>query len=136
MKLLDEITEITGRTLAARSVIRPDWPLVQNERASTVICIELIAQAVDALDKFERNPAGPPSIGLLVGVKDSVLEQAEMPVGAEVRTNVEKVSGLGSYGVFSGRVSLEGVAVASAELQVFRPSSDELAALLRGGGLE
>jgi predicted hotdog family 3-hydroxylacyl-ACP dehydratase len=71
MRLIDWVKGPTQNGLQAETTVTEAWPLNRDGRVSSLICIELVAQAVSALSTWRRGEGVKPRVGLLVGIKEA-----------------------------------------------------------------
>lgn len=105
MKLLDRVVNPGHSGLQAEATVAGSWPLTRDGSASSLLCIELVAQAISALSTWRRGEGARPRPGLLVGIKDARFFAGSLPIGTRVDIHVEELYHLGDYAVFMGRVT-------------------------------
>jgi predicted hotdog family 3-hydroxylacyl-ACP dehydratase len=135
MKLIDRIVAIDTekRRLTAHTRARGNWPLADDGRIDTVICIELIAQTMGLRHGWESlGGDGPKQAGFLVGVKEAHILKPDIPVGAGLDIQVEHQYGGNDFVVYSGEVFMNGERICQAVIQVVDPGDDLLDELLVG----
>jgi len=134
MKLLDRVVNPGPNGLQAETTVAESWPLARNGSVSSLLCIELVAQAVSALSTWRRGEGAIPRPGLLVGIKDAQLFCCTLPIGARISIHVEELYHLGNYAVFTGQVTSGSALLCTATLQVIEPEEEGFLHLLRARG--
>ena len=129
MKLVQRILEPGDSGLTAEARVEEDWPLCVEGNVSSLLCVELIAQSMCALSTWRRGAGAEPRIGLLVGVKDVQFSAATIPVGKRLTIRVDKVSVIGNYALYAGKVSAGPVTFCRAVIQALEPEKELLDAL-------
>ena len=126
MKLIERIISPDQKGLRAETTVRKVWPLYERGAVSSIICVELIAQSVSAFATWLRGPISIPRIGLLVGVKRAEFSTATIPIDIDLTIKVEKITRVGSYGVFEGEVAAGPTSICKALIQVIDPDENIL----------
>jgi len=124
MKLLDRVVNPVHKELQAETTVAESWPLAKDGSVSSVLCIELVAQAISALSTWRRGEGARPRPGLLVGIKEAQFFAGRLPIGTKVNIHVEELSHLGNYAVFMGRVSSGSALLCTTTLQVMEPEGE------------
>jgi len=125
MKLLDRVVNPGPKGLEAETTVAQSWPLASGGSVSSLLCIELVAQAVSALSTWRKGEGARPQPGLLVGIKDAEFFTASLPVGARVNIHVEELYHLGNYAVFTGQVTSGSTLLCTGVLQVMEPEEED-----------
>jgi predicted hotdog family 3-hydroxylacyl-ACP dehydratase len=125
MKLLDRVVNPVLKELQAEATVAESWPLARHGSASSLLCIELVAQAISALSTWRRGEGARPRPGLLVGIKEAQFFAGSLTVGTRVNIHVEELYHLGNYAVFMGRVSSGSALLCTATLQVMEPEGED-----------
>ena len=134
MKLLDQALNPAHKELQAEATVTESWPLARDGSVSSLLCIELVAQAVCALATWRRGEGARPRPGLLVGIKDAQIFAGSLAFGTRVNIRVEEVYHLGNYAVFTGRVTSGADLLCTATLQVMEPEEEGFLNNLRVSG--
>jgi predicted hotdog family 3-hydroxylacyl-ACP dehydratase len=124
MKLLDRVVNPGPKGLEAETTVAQSWPLARGGSVSSLICIELVAQAVSALATWRRGEGSTPRPGLLVGIKDAEFFTGSLLFGIIVNIHVEELYHLGNYAVFMGRVTSGPDLICTTTLQVMEPEEE------------
>ena len=136
MKLIDEILSLDdeSRSLRAKTTVRDKWPLCDHGAADSMLCVELIAQAVGCRHGWEQHQAKKerPEVGFLVGIKTARFQTPRIPVGRELEVEVTHQYGIKEYAAYSGAVLDGDDVLCEAVVQVLSPTGDEMAAVLSG----
>ncbi|MEW6264809.1 MAG: hypothetical protein AB1641_17180 [Thermodesulfobacteriota bacterium] len=125
MLLLERIVSLDDRKVVAGAVTSAGWPLVDNGRISSLLCLELMAQTVGLIMGWNRRSKGRPRMGFLVGIKSASLHQPHLPTGRELVISAEVLSSHGGLGTFQARVLADREPLAEAVLQVYDPETAE-----------
>ena len=131
MRLLEWVKTPAWKGLQAETTVKESWPLNRDGAVSSLICIELVAQATSAMSTWRRGRGARPRIGLLVGVKAAEFFTSSFPVGTELTVNVEELYHVGNYAVFKGQVISGSTIFCAAMLQVMEPEGDDVLDVLR-----
>jgi predicted hotdog family 3-hydroxylacyl-ACP dehydratase len=134
MKLLDRVVNPVQKELQAETTVTESWPLARDGSVSSLLCIELVAQAVSALSTWRKGKGAKPRPGLLVGIKEAQFFAGSLPIGTRVNIHVEELYHLGNYAVFMGRVSSGSALLCSTTLQVMEPEGDGFLSFLSARG--
>ncbi len=134
MKLLERVVNPAHKELQAETTVTESWPLARDGSVSSLLCIELVAQAVSALATWRRGGGARPRPGLLVGIKDAQLFAAALLFGTRVNIHVEELYHLGNYAVFTGRVTSGSYLLCTTTVQVMEPEEEGFLNLLRAQG--
>jgi len=130
MRLIDWVKNPTQKGLQAETSVTETWPLDGNGGVSSIICIELVAQAVSALSTWRRGEGAKPRVGLLVGIKEADLPYSSIPVTTRLSVQIEELYHVGDYAVFKGRVSSESALFCKAVIQVLEPEEETLSSFM------
>jgi len=130
MKLIDWVRGPTQKSLQAETTVTEAWPLNKNGKVSSVISVELVAQAICALSTWRRGEGARPRIGLLVGVKEAEFSYSSIPVMTKLFIQIEELYHVGDYAVFQGKVSSESTLFCKATIQVMEPGDEVLSNLI------
>jgi predicted hotdog family 3-hydroxylacyl-ACP dehydratase len=134
MKLLDRVVNPAHKELQAETTVTESWPLARDGSVSSLLCIELVAQAVSALATWRRGEGARPRPGLLVGIKDAQLLAGTLLFGTRVNIHVEELYHLGNYAVFTGRVTSGSDLLCTTTVQVMEPEEEGFSNLLKARG--
>jgi len=134
MKLLDRVVNPAHKELQAETTVTESWPLARDGSVSSLLCIELVAQAVSALATWRRGEGARPRPGLLVGIKDAQLLAGTLLFGTRVNIHVEELYHLGNYAVFTGRVTSGSDLLCATTVQVMEPEEEGFLSFLRARG--
>jgi len=134
MRLIDWVKEPTQNGLRAETTVTEAWPLNADGRVSSVICVELVAQAVSALSTWRRGEGAKPRVGLLVGVKEAEFSYSSISVMTRLFIQIDELYHVGSYAVFRGKVSSESAIFCKTVIQVMEPKEKTLSNLITSQG--
>ena len=131
MKLLDRIVNPAPKELQAETTVAESWPLAKDGSVSSLLCIELVAQAISALSTWRKGEGTSPRPGLLVGIKEAQFFAGSLQIGTRVTVHVEELYHVGGYAVFMGRVTSGSALFCTTTLQVMEPEGDDFPDFLR-----
>ncbi|MEM1413595.1 MAG: hypothetical protein AAGH15_01780 [Myxococcota bacterium] len=121
MRLIGGIVEVDGPRIECTASIGEDHILRAPERegVSSLVVIELIAQAAAALLVFHaRRQGGGATQGFLVGARRLRFAVPELAVGDELRVFAEESFSQGPIAQFVGRIERGGEAIAEGTISV------------------
>jgi predicted hotdog family 3-hydroxylacyl-ACP dehydratase len=130
MKLIDRVKNPTQVGLQAETIVTEAWPLTSDGRVSSIISIELVAQAVAALSTWRRGKGAGPKIGLLVGVKEAAFPCSTIPVMTKLDVQINELYHVGDYAVFKGKVYSGSVSFCETVIQVLEPEEETMSSLM------
>ena len=130
MRLIDWVKGPTQKGLQAETTVTETWPLNTDGRVSSLICIELVAQAVSALSTWRRGEGAKPRVGLLVGVKEAEFSYFTIPVTTKLFIQIDELYHVGDYAVFKGKVNSESASFCETVIQVMEPEEGVLRTLI------
>ena len=130
MRLIDWVKRPTQNGLQAETTVMEVWPLNTDGRVSSLICIELVAQAVSALSTWRRGEGARPRVGLLVGVKEAEFSYSSVPVMTRLTIQIDELYHVGGYAVFQGKVSSDLAFFCKIIIQVMEPEEEILSNLV------
>lgn len=129
MRLIDWVRRPTQNGLQAETTVTEAWPLYNNGEVSSIVCIELVAQAISALSTWRRGEGAGPRVGLLVGIKEAEFSKSSVPVGTRLNININELSHVGDYAVFEGKVRSDLDSFCKIIIQVMEPDEEILSNL-------
>lgn len=121
MRLIDRVMKPTQNGLQAETIVTEEWPLYNDGEVSSIICIELAAQAISALSTWRRGEGAGPRVGLLVGIKEAEFSRSSVPVGTKLHIEIKELSHVGDYAVFEGKVRSDSDSFCKSIIQVMEP---------------
>ncbi len=123
MKLVGDVLDFSdGWGLVAARLERSNQFVKPNGEAEKIVAIELIAQAVAAvngLDSFEEDK--PPSMGYLVSV-DKAAFHAAIPSDEDLVMEVKRDCRIGEFQIFNGQLRCGDKLLAEVAVKVWSPS--------------
>lgn len=132
MTLLDRLVEYSPQRSVATVTIRSDSPFAERDGVPAWVGVEYMAQTIAAHAGYEARLRGePPAIGFLLGTRSYVSEVGAFPLGSTLTISVEPVVTESRLGAFQCAIECDGV-VATAVVNTYRPSPEELTVLCRG----
>jgi 1-acyl-sn-glycerol-3-phosphate acyltransferase len=126
MKLIDWVKRPAQNSLQAETTVTEAWPLNNDGKVDSIICVELVAQTVSALSTWRRGEGAKPRVGLLVGIKEVEFSDPSIPVRTRLLIQVEELYHVGDYAVFQGVVSSELSLYCKINIQVIEPGEEVL----------
>jgi predicted hotdog family 3-hydroxylacyl-ACP dehydratase len=132
MKLIDWVKNPTQNSLQAETTVREAWPLNDAGDVNSIICVELVAQAVSALSTWRRGEGAKPRIGLLAGIKEAAFFYPAIPVTTRLTIRIEELYHVGDYAVFHGEVSSNSAVFCKTVIQAIEPEEDILSKFKTG----
>jgi predicted hotdog family 3-hydroxylacyl-ACP dehydratase len=136
MSLLDRVVAVEGERLLAEVVVPAEGLFTDSqgpgEGVGAWVGLEYMAQAVAAWAGWQGRQAGQaPRIGFLLGTRRYRCSVARFMPGQRLQVEVaRRYQADNGLGQFEGRVSADGVELASAQLTVFGP--DDPTSFLQG----
>lgn len=130
MRLIEWVKNPTQNGLQAETIVTEAWPLNRDGRVSSLICIELVAQAISALSTWRRGEEARPRVGLLVGIKEAEFLYSSIPVMTRLTIQIDELYHVGDYAVFQGKVSSELAFFCKSIIQVMEPEEETLSNLM------
>ncbi len=129
MRLLEWVRRPIEKTMQAETTVNPNWPLHRDGMVSSVISIELVAQAIAALRTWRAGEGAGERLGFLVGVKEADFSSSSFPVGNRLFIQIAELYHLGEYAVYEGQVSSESDFFCKTTIQVMEPGEEVLSNL-------
>ena len=128
MRLLDRMIEISAEGAVAETIVRDNNPLFVPGRGLPAYAgLEMMAQAIAAIDGIKRNMDGlPPKIGFLLGCRRYSVRCADFEEGSRLRVAAKMVFSDGE--MFSFECSIDGedgVQIARANMNVYAPTNPQ-----------
>jgi len=131
MRLLEWVINPARKGLQAETTVTESWPLNRDGSVSSLLCIELVAQAISALSTWRRGEGARPRVGLLVGIKEAEFFTLSLPLGTGLTIHVEELYHVGNYAVFKGQVMSGSVLFCTTTIQVMESEGDDFPDFLR-----
>jgi len=130
MRLIDGVKRPTQKGLQAETTVTEAWPLNRDGSVSSLICVELVAQAICALSTWRRGDGARPRVGLLVGIKEAEFSYSGIPVATRLFIQIDQLYNVGAYAVFQGKVSSDLALFCKTIVQVMEPEEEGLSNLI------
>jgi predicted hotdog family 3-hydroxylacyl-ACP dehydratase len=130
MRLIDWVKGPTQSGLQAETTVTETWPLSKDGKVSSLVCIELVAQAVSALSTWRRGEGAKPRVGLLVGIKEAEFSSSSIPVMTRLFIQIDELYHVGDYAVFQGEVRSDSALFSKVIIQVIEPEEETLSDLI------
>ena len=131
MRLLEWVINPARKGLQAETTVTESWPLNRDGFVSSLLCIELVAQAISALSTWRRGEEARPRVGLLVGIKEAEFFTLSFPLGTGLTIHVEELYHVGNYAVFKGQVISGSALFCTTIIQAMEPEGDDFPDFLR-----
>ena len=130
MRLIEWVKKPAHNSFQAETTVTGAWPLNRDGTVSSLICVELVAQAISALSTWRRGEGVRPRIGLLVGIKEAEFANLSIPVKTRLFIQIDELYHIGDYGVFQGVVNSESASFSKIIVQVMEPEEEALSNLM------
>jgi len=130
MRLIDGVKRPTQKGLQAETTVTEAWPLNRDGSVSSLICVELVAQAICALSTWRRGDGARPRVGLLVGIKEAEFSYSGIPVATRLFIQIDQLYNVGAYAVFQGKVRSDLALFCKTVVQVMEPEEEGLSNLI------
>ena len=132
MTLIERLTEYSAQRSVATVTITHRSRFVEAAGVPAWVGLEYMAQTIAAHAGYEGLLRGqPPAIGFLLGTRAYRTDIGVFPLGATLTISVEPLVTDAKLGAFQCAIATDRV-VATAVVNTYQPSVDELAAV-RGG---
>lgn len=132
MTLIERLTEYSARRSIATVTITPHSRFVEPGGVPAWVGLEYMAQAIAAHAGYEGRLRGePPRIGFLLGTRAYRSDVGVFPLGATLTISVEPLVTDARLAAFQCAIATDRV-VATAVVNTYQPTPDELAAARRG----
>ncbi|MGO2342614.1 hotdog family protein [Vibrio litoralis] len=132
MILVDKLIAVDQQSIHTQVMIKAD-ELFFNQESQSVpgyVGIEYMAQSIAAWSGFQAWQQGePPAIGFLLGSRRYQSECSEFPLGETLDIYAEQVMENNGMAVFQCRIEVQAKTLASAQLNAFVPSPEQLNAM-------
>jgi predicted hotdog family 3-hydroxylacyl-ACP dehydratase len=129
MTVVDRLVSYTPARSVVAAVVNERSMFFDRTGVPAWAGIEYMSQAVAAHAGFESRLRGePPAVGFILGTRAYESFVLEFPNGCTLTIGVEPQPSEGGFGAFSCAIETDRV-VATAVINVYRPSEDELARL-------
>lgn len=132
MRLLEWVKRPKEKGLQAETTVSDRWPLHRDGKVSSLIAVELVAQAIAALNTLRRGVEAGVRLGLLVGIKEAEFFYPHIPVGTRLQIQITELYHVGDYAVFEGQVTSELEPFCKTIIQVMEPEEEILSKLKAG----
>jgi predicted hotdog family 3-hydroxylacyl-ACP dehydratase len=131
MTLIERLTEYSPRRSVATVTVTPRSRFVDGGGVPAWVGIEYMAQTIAAHAGYEGRLRGvPPAIGFLLGTRAYRTDIGVFPLGVTLTISVEPLLSDAKLGAFQCAIATDRV-VATAVVNTYQPSADELAAVHR-----
>lgn len=132
MILVDKLIAVDQQSIHTQVSIKADELFFNAESQSVpgYVGIEYMAQSIAAWSGFQAKQKGePPSVGFLLGSRRYHSECSGFPLGETLDIYAEQVMESNGMAVFQCRIETQGETLASAQLNAFVPSPEQLNAM-------
>lgn len=129
MVLLDRVASWDGKTVVVHATLRRRHGFVGEDGvASALVCIEYMAQAIGCAEGLKRREQDGEAItvGLLLGTREMKLDIDELVAGDELVVRATHGFSSARLASYSCEVRRGDQRIASADLNVFAGSAEEL----------
>lgn len=126
MSLLEWVKRPAEKTLQAEATVKAEWPLHRRGMVNSLICIELVAQAIAALRTWSIGKGALARLGFVVGIKEADFSTSGFPVGTRLFIDIAESYHVGEYAVYEGRVNSGADFNCRITLQAMEPKEEVL----------
>ncbi len=130
MRLLEWVRRPKGKTLQGETTVKADWPLHRDGMVSSILCIELVAQAIAALRTWSGGEGAIARLGFVVGIKEAEFSTPKVPVGTRLFIDIAESYNVGEYAVYEGRVKSASGFTGKITIQAMEPKEGDLPDLM------
>lgn len=124
MLLLDRAEAFSALCAVAIAEIRPGHPLGGKDGVPAHVGIELMAQTCGAhVGALAQESGEAVRLGFLLGSRDYACKVTCFPYGTDLRIEVTSVFSEDGMAVYACRIDIDGVAVATANLNLYQPNN-------------
>ncbi len=136
MRLLEWVRRPIEKTLQAEATVNANWPLHRDGMVSSLICIELVAQAIAALRTWNEGKGAESRLGFVVGLKEAEFSPSSIPLGTRLVIHIAETYYVEKYAVYEGQVDSGSDFHFKTTIQVMEPEEEALSekTLLDGPG--
>jgi predicted hotdog family 3-hydroxylacyl-ACP dehydratase len=132
MTLIERLAEYSPERSVATVTITPQSRFVEADGVPAWVGIEYMAQTIAAHAGYEGRLRGkPPAIGFLLGTRAYRSDIGVFPLGATLTISVEPLVADAKLAAFQCAIATDHV-VATAVINTYQPTADELAAVRSG----
>jgi len=132
MTLIERLAEYSPQLSVATVTITAQSRFVEADGVPAWVGIEYMAQTIAAHAGYEGRLSGqPPAIGFLLGTRAYRSDIGVFPLGATLTISVEPLVADAQLGAFQCSIATDRV-VATAVVNTYRPTAEEVAAAGRG----
>lgn len=122
MRVVEEMVDWEPGRATCRMRLRAHAPLVKDGEVACVLALEYLAQSVAACLGYEAYlGGGRVRVGMIIGVRKMELFRAKIPVGAELRMEVERIRGNEEVSTFRGSAYSDNELVCVAHMTLIHP---------------
>ncbi len=119
MRLVDSIISVGERCAVIGASVNQEIPFFSDEEGlDDAVYLEMIAQAVAALNGFEKHAEGKTE-GYLLGAKNLEIMNNNLSAGDYLLIELQKVAKLEEFGILQGLIRKDGQLVARGEITVY-----------------
>lgn len=132
MILVDKLMAVDQQSIHTQVMIKADELFFNPESQSVpgYVGIEYMAQSIAAWSGFQARQKGePPAVGFLLGSRRYHSECSDFPLDQTLDIYAEQVMENNGMAVFQCRIESQGKILASAQLNAFVPSPEQLNAM-------
>jgi len=103
IRVVEEMLDWQPGKATCRLKVREHGPFVENGQVHTAVALEYLAQSVAACLGHEAYLGGGRiRVGMIIGVRKMEIFQPTIPVGTDIRTEVERIRGDEDVSTFRG----------------------------------
>lgn len=127
MRFVGVLTKVSDSGAETTSQIPDDHIMVDNKAVPIYASIEYMAQSIAAWSGYHDQQQGlKPGVGFLLGTRKLSFTQTTLPINTDLVVRIEReLEAENGLSCFNGQLFIDGVEIASARLNVFKPKNIE-----------
>lgn len=129
MKLVERVLQADETGAVTESVVGPQWPLIEQGHALSLVTVELAAQSASlcvGIREKQKDPASKGGKGWLVGIKEARFAARTIPVGTCITTRVEIEFSYENYTGIRSVAKAGDRRISEIQLQVMQSETDSV----------
>lgn len=125
MLLVDGIVEMGDGWGICRGTVPANAPFVRADWVPALASIEVAAQSLGYVEAAAHFEAGPPKMGMLVGVTNARLSTSGFAVGAQLQAHVQRTAWVPPMARAEARITSGNHEIATCTLTTWTPDHEE-----------
>lgn len=118
-RLIKKADDINSEFSVVEAIVPDSGPFLDNDRVLPEYCMEIMAQAVAAIDGYPPCNKKSPATGFLAGI-DSFSWSGYPEPGMRLQIKVRQILSFGSACVFSGSIIADSGPIAHGQLKIWK----------------